>query len=226
MTDCETAQTITQMNAVSYNAANSSDSNYSELCTDYKNALVAQIASCGDDSGALQNTVNSLGDCSDTDTSNSTVSHDALMTANLNGVQYDNLVPFYYPYLHNAVLVQVDNYGNKMLLIQGNSAPTSGGAIEINIHLREDNWAIGTYPLYSDSSSGTKINPIDLTNGYQTYYVDNSGSITITTFDTVSRIVEGTFQYSYMHSTNSGEIGPFNCVNGTFRYSLDNEYFD
>ncbi|TYA53036.1 DUF6252 family protein [Formosa maritima] len=36
---------------------------YTDLCNAYKNALIAQIAACGDTSGGLQAIIDSLGDC-------------------------------------------------------------------------------------------------------------------------------------------------------------------
>lgn len=36
---------------------------YTDLCNTYKNALIAQATACGDDSGALQAIIDSLGDC-------------------------------------------------------------------------------------------------------------------------------------------------------------------
>jgi hypothetical protein len=42
---------------------NHTDSNYNQLCINYKEALIAQINICGDTDGSLQNTVDNLGDC-------------------------------------------------------------------------------------------------------------------------------------------------------------------
>ena len=48
--------------ALAFNSATSE--NYAQLCANYKAAIEAQIASCGDDGGAFQLVIDSLGDCS------------------------------------------------------------------------------------------------------------------------------------------------------------------
>jgi hypothetical protein len=56
----------TQQVAIALSAFNATDSSmpeYPGICNTYKDALNAQIASCGDSSGALQALVDSLGDC-------------------------------------------------------------------------------------------------------------------------------------------------------------------
>lgn len=56
----------TQQVAIALSAFNNTDSSmpeYSDICNAYKDALNAQIVSCGDSSGALQALVDSLGDC-------------------------------------------------------------------------------------------------------------------------------------------------------------------
>ncbi len=54
-------------------AAETAEENYNsnnteETCNSYKDALNAQISSCGDESGALQSILDGLGDCSETTT--------------------------------------------------------------------------------------------------------------------------------------------------------------
>ncbi len=39
------------------------DDNYTELCNAYKSSLEAQISACGDENGALQASIDALGDC-------------------------------------------------------------------------------------------------------------------------------------------------------------------
>jgi len=45
------------------NFLNATSDNYSELCNAYKAALQAQISACGDSAGAIQEIIDSLGDC-------------------------------------------------------------------------------------------------------------------------------------------------------------------
>lgn len=60
--NCSQAAQAVLTSAQAFTSATSE--NYSELCTNYKNALQAQIAVCGDATGTLQQLVDSLGDCS------------------------------------------------------------------------------------------------------------------------------------------------------------------
>ncbi|WP_456437607.1 hypothetical protein [Psychroserpens sp.] len=59
---CEIAAQNTQDAAVAF--LDITDETYSQLCIDYKNALEVQILFCGDSDGSLQTQINSLGDCS------------------------------------------------------------------------------------------------------------------------------------------------------------------
>ena len=61
---CIAAATVTASAAQAY--TNATDAQKVEKCVAYKTALQAQIATCGDSSGALQLVINSLGDCSST----------------------------------------------------------------------------------------------------------------------------------------------------------------
>lgn len=61
-TDCELAVEAAQDAKVNYDAA--TDANYVTLCNAYKAALQAKIQACGDEDGAVQAIINSLGDCS------------------------------------------------------------------------------------------------------------------------------------------------------------------
>ncbi len=58
---CDDAVSATLEAGVAFSAA--TDENYTDLCTDYKAALEAQIESCGDDTGNLQALIDDLGDC-------------------------------------------------------------------------------------------------------------------------------------------------------------------
>jgi hypothetical protein len=63
---CEIATTATQAALDAFNMAD--ESNYSNLCNAYVDALENQITACGDADGNLQSTIDDLGDCVFVDT--------------------------------------------------------------------------------------------------------------------------------------------------------------
>jgi uncharacterized lipoprotein NlpE involved in copper resistance len=188
------------------------------------------LVGCNDDS-PLDNT-ESPEEIVNTETGEGTgeeanIDHTALMTANLNGVQYNDLAPNGYIAFNEAISMGTDLDGYNLIRIQGNSTPGNivGNGVEINLHLREDNWAEGTYDLYEDSTDGgSMLNYIDLSSSnYMAFF--ESGTVTITNFDLTNRLVEGTFEFQYYHINTTYE-GPYSCTSGTFKYALDDEYFD
>ena len=60
---CIEATEATTAAAAAYAATDTTDPNYTAVCTTYKEALLAQITACGDTGGVLQTIVDSLGDC-------------------------------------------------------------------------------------------------------------------------------------------------------------------
>ncbi len=61
---CEQAAVDTATTLAAFNAVDQSDTQaYTDACNAYKVALVQQISSCGDETGAIQAVVDSLGDC-------------------------------------------------------------------------------------------------------------------------------------------------------------------
>ncbi|SDS27966.1 hypothetical protein SAMN04515667_1818 [Formosa sp. Hel1_31_208] len=62
VTTCEIAIANTAQAALNFLGVNVD--NYTQLCTAYRNALQAQIDTCGDADGSLQASVDGLGDCS------------------------------------------------------------------------------------------------------------------------------------------------------------------
>ncbi len=169
---------------------------------------------------------------------NNTPSH-ALMTANINGTQYNNLVPFSWTLFHNAVSVSTfSTTDEKYILIQGNSAPmdtSMSNTKEINLYIPESLWSVGTYTLGNNHVDNNEL-PISHVNivyfdssdaPSQAFERDN-GTITITEFDLTNRVIKGTFEFKFdLHYTQSTDVlGPLDCLNGTFDYSLDHSYFD
>lgn len=229
-TDCPEALALAL--AAETEFSNAIDTNYTALCNAYKTALENQISLCGDVNGSIQILINGLGDCSQS-TGNTADGH-ALMTANLNGEQFNNLVPFWYNFTGNAVgIITQPNVTERFLRIQGNSTPSGLTEFtkEINIFIPENLWSVGTYVLYDDHSDGTNIrayfNIVYFDNtGYQQAFEIPGGVLNIETFDLVNKVITGTFSFSYERTNGSDTIGPFECTDGTFDYSLDHDYFN
>ncbi|WP_053991620.1 hypothetical protein [Mangrovimonas sp. TPBH4] len=215
--------------------ANADSDDYTELCEDYKADLQIQIELCGDEDGTLQAAIDALGSCEQ----NSSV---ALMTANLDGVQYNDMKPNGFNQFEDAIDMATFSGFNDYdyIKLQGNSTYAQiipdNTSKEINIYIPENAWQEGTYNLApyptSDEYSYGIVPHIDIIffyeNNIQGYEGELGGTITITNFDLVSRIITGTFEFQYIKVNNNTEevSGPFNCINGTFNYSLDEDYFD
>jgi hypothetical protein len=225
-----------QVSTALENFTDANELNYTERCTAYKTALQNLQQQCGDESGDIQDLIDNLEDCSN-DTNPSTI--EALMTANLDGEQFDNMKPNGFNLFNSAIGIETYSYANDdtYIRIQGNSTyqnitPTEFTK-EITISIPESSWSVGTYNLadgvvYDDN--GVIPTPhygiVYFNNDGYTQAFENEGTITITEFNLVDRVIRGTFEFTYVRSGNNEEIGPFDCTNGTFDYSLDDEYFD
>jgi hypothetical protein len=167
-----------------------------------------------------------------------TISH-ALMTANINGSQYNNLVPNGWNFFNTAINVLTFTTNNeKYIHIQGNSHPgitLEPDSKEINLYIPESLWAVGTYTLGNNSVDNNQV-PIPHVNiiyndsstpSSQAFELEN-GTISITEIDLVNRVIKGTFEFQFeVHYVGTNDIlGPLDCLSGTFDYSLDDEYFD
>ena len=161
------------------------------------------------------------------------------MNANVNGVQYNQMKPAYYTVTGLKVGVQISNTGSeefRYLKIQGNSDPffTTTSGVEINLFLSEDYWQTGTYVLKSEHEINNSepdsypyVNLIIMESSPVVYENEINGSITITEFNSVTKRIKGTFNFSYMTTTDSMTyLGPFNVSNGEFEFSLEDEVFD
>lgn len=235
-TDCQAAENA--VNLAQINFENASDENYEDLCIIYKTALENQIAECGDD-GSLQAAINALGNCV-----SESVGSFALMTANLDGVQYNDMKPNGYNIFNSAISIVTFSYANDYdyISIDGNSTyqeiiPDVTSTKEIKLYIPENTWEEGTYVLQTDpvyDNDGEEVVPhfdinffyVNNALGYPDY--DNPGTITITNFDLEDRVISGTFEFEYriVDNSNNEETGPFQCIDGTFNYSLDDEYFN
>ncbi|UKM64250.1 hypothetical protein GSB9_00797 [Flavobacteriaceae bacterium GSB9] len=234
---CEDAIIKTSNEALNYANANPEDLNFPELCIAYKNALENQITVCGDVDGSIQTIINALGDCS-TDIGQNGDGH-AFMTANLKGKQFNDLKPT--GYFFNGVAVSLDNFFvenekiNYLKVQGGTNIFLIDNLTEINLYIPENNWEVGTYDLNIDPrayDSDSKEIPtpfisLVLTEGQLNYNALEGGKITITEFNLVERVIKGTFEFPFEEvSGNSSGTEIFQCKNGTFDYSLDDEYFD
>lgn len=221
--------------------ANANSDDYTLLCNEFKIALQTQIDECGDENGSLQATFDNLGNCEQN------LSPTALMTANLNGTQYDNMRPNGFGIFSNkAVNVVTFSYSNDedYIKIQGNNTYSQvvpdTSTKEINLFIPENAWQVGTYALESSSNS-----PEDEGNTYDEvmphidinfFYESNSqaytnnyiGTLSVTNFDLDNKLIEGTFEFQYTISNldTNVDTGPYDCIDGTFSYSLNDDYFD
>lgn len=155
----------------------------------------------------------------------------ALMTANINGIQYDNMKPFLYSITGNDVVVLNDGApvgDTRYLKIQGDTSDNLGFLTEINLHIPNDKWVLGTYQLYETFDlSGPSYCQASLilpnVGGAPDYARVTGGSITITEFNLVTKRIKGTFNITY---EKTGQSTVYEITNGTFNYGLDNSYFD
>ncbi len=233
--DCDTVIANTAAALENYNAAD--EDNFTSTCEAYRAALETQIEICGDEDGLLQSAIDALGDCE----TNTSVGTQALMTATIEGVQYNDLRPNGFNIFGKAITMQT-NYvnGYDYIQLQGNNTYAQVipeiGSREINLFIPETAWEEGTYelsPWMTFDDNGAEMLPhYDIIcfypNDILAYNGDTSGTLTVTNFDLENRIIEGTFELQFIKENIEGNWtdGPFYCENGTFIYSLDDEYFD
>lgn len=158
----------------------------------------------------------------------------ALMTANIDGVQWNNLKPFLYPFSNDVI---VENNGApvgapRFLWIQGTDNTTTvnlNNSREINLHIPNSKWAPGTYNLLWDNGYEAEecwATLLLFTNPDVNARII-SGSLTVTEFNLSTKRIKGTFQFQYEKlDGNSQVIGVFPVTNGTFNYGLDADYFN
>ncbi|MCK8479918.1 hypothetical protein [Psychroserpens algicola] len=233
--NCDAATEQVTEALADFNTAN--ELNYTEKCNDYKSALENLQSACGDENGQIQALIDGLGDCTLT---NNPGNIEALMTANIAGEQFNLMRPNGFNLFNNAIGMVTYSYfsDEDYIRIQGNStyqniSPTEFTK-EITIWIPQSSWSVGTYTL-ADSVVDAFETGETPTPHYGIVYFNNDeypqafeeeGTITITEFNLEDRVIRGTFEFSFMRSGDGVEIGPFQCMNGTFDYSLDDEYFD
>lgn len=234
---CEEAIMNTASASQAVVSINSSDPSYPDLCNAYKTALEFQLELCGDEGGALKIIIESL-NCSAGDSQNTTEVF-AFMTANINGVQYDDMKPNAYLFFPggatvNGIFARPDD---DYLGIFGNSGYKNPTLVEasdraIELHIPKALWDEGTYTLYDEFNDVFEGVCYFLYTDVSTLGTDFSikdlpGEITISKFSLDERVIQGTFEFEYLivNQIDNSEEGPYQ-VTGTFNYSLDDDYFD
>ncbi len=161
-------------------------------------------------------------------------SNEALMTANIAGIQYDNMVPYVYGttgidvvVLNNAAPLVEPRY----LWIQGVTTDNLLASSEISLYIPNSFWENGDYALFAfDNLSGANFCQVKLlTNPGSVVSTNNrilEGRMSITEFNVNNRIVKGTFSFSYEKFVEGKFAGEFRVINGTFSYELDDPYFN
>ena len=160
----------------------------------------------------------------------------ANMSAIIDGVSYEGLKPAGFAIFGDATSVtQSSIHEGIHLWVQGGTrVGTELSGVEINLFINKNHWSVGTHELKGGEDYMNLNEEVDT---YVTYYnldspykfdVEESGVLVITKFDLQERIIEGTFSFSYnVYDRNTGELmGNEDVESGTFKYSLDDEYFD
>ncbi len=118
---CEIAAQNTQNAAIAFLDVN--DDNYTQLCTTYVNALVAEMEFCGDPDGSLQTQLDSLGNCDNGTQQDVEIPGTWLMTAwigeeaidlNNDGTESINFLDEMDCYNNETIVFNADNTGVMM----------------------------------------------------------------------------------------------------------------
>lgn len=159
-----------------------------------------------------------------------------LMTANIGGVQYNQMQPYMYPSTPAVMVINPDAGAgeHRYLQIQGDTSNDLLTSIEFNFYLPDNLWQPGTYPLnnFSDwvSTSVAQLTIVSEPLASPTIIkrvVEGSGNIVVTEFNLETRRVRGTFSFSYTKQVQgSADVETIQVANGTFTYALDDDYFD
>jgi hypothetical protein len=155
----------------------------------------------------------------------------ALMTANINGNQYDFMTPYLWG-MHGRD-VSVENSGapagsTVYLWLQGTSTDDLTNMTtrrQIDLHIPNDKWTPGTYSLVEAfDTSSTSQKQCQATLLYpSSSAIITSGTLTVTEFNLTQKRIKGTFSFNY---TLNGSSTVYQVTNGTFIYALDHAYFN
>jgi hypothetical protein len=169
---------------------------------------------------------------------NSNFTEPTFMSCDLNNVPYDNLKPLDY-YDNASLQTKVERFQTtplisyNYLLLQGsdityNDMPVANSVL-INIRIPESEWAVGTYALKDDEITGIDginscANLVEVGSVTKTKAI--SGTLTITEFDVATKVIKGSFSFSYLRRNGEDSVGPYQLTNGAFKYKLDAPYFN
>ncbi|MBL0013033.1 MAG: hypothetical protein IPP30_04525 [Flavobacterium sp.] len=141
------------------------------------------------------------------------------MTWKMNGVQFNRnntwgtneSTPNLFTYYPDAEFIR----------LQANSTLTIGDGIEINLILKRTDLVVGTYPVNNETDMvTTHIDLINNSNDVSEW--TREGAITITSINTTTKRVKGTFHFK---TSDDREATPYivnyDITNGTFDYRYD-----
>lgn len=169
---------------------------------------------------------------------NQNIVEPTFMSGDLNNVSYVNLKPQTYTGV-TSLQTEVETYHMSptvqynYLLLQGSDITLTdlpqATSILIDIRIPECKWAVGTYNLSDDLTTGT--NGLDciarlIEIGGETKTRLTSGSLTITEFNLSTNTVKGTFNFTYQRRNGSVYEGSYTLNNGAFKYKLDAPFFN
>lgn len=157
----------------------------------------------------------------------------SFMNANVNGVQYNGMKPYFYPVA--GVNASLELGSSRVLSFQGHSNPLSTASnnfVEITIKLPQTFWQPGTYVLegegaafQNDPKPAVNLIIVQGSNTFEVFENEIPGTITILEFNSTTKRIRGTFNFRYNLSENGVTTGPFNVTNGTFDFPVDDEVF-
>ena len=200
---CEIATQNLLTAVENFASATPTDSNYTQLCLAYKQALQDQILACGDD-GTLQDVVDSLGDCGDdtqpNECDNATTAANQAESAfnNATDTNYTDLCNLYKSALQDKITACGDTDGNIQSVIDGLGECTQSSPVgEISL-------TAGTLPLV-----------FDLVN-----VVEDGGVLKITG----NTSANGASNYEVYFEVAPGDTG-VDIINSTFYLTLTSTFY-
>jgi hypothetical protein len=246
-TTCEEAVARSIEAASSFAELDASSPSFVEACADYREVLEDQIRLCGDEGGVFQATINGL-NCDanvespelPTEPTNpfpENTNKRALMMANIDGEQFNNLRPNVFLLFNQAISVNgfFSRPDDDYLILQGGNTFTNPTLIsqsskQINIFIPSVLWQTGTFTMFSQS---TEVDTPQIYYSFLRFDLDENidkedidGEITINDFNREERFISGTFRFTFklINNIDGTDQGTFN-VTGTFDYSLDDDGF-
>lgn len=142
-----------------------------------------------------------------------------------NGTEYSGLKPN----IFSSTIADIEHFSSSdtdaLQLIAAHSD------IELQFYIHENLWEEGTYNILEDDFQTYDPNNVKLAiyiTGSGDFRAEvDSGSLTITEFNREDRVINATFELSYVLDDWDGTVeGPFGITNGTINIPLDHEYFD